>query len=219
MSFRSDLVRCLSAIGVMCVAQAAFAQQTPPQPSAPPARPAFQMPPPTPNDTLKSVEVDPDHHVHFRIWAPNATDVKLQAEGPEATPDITPEEAYKNMGGVPLVKGGDGVWEVVIGPIQPGAYRYTFVVDGVSTTTEDPLTSQALTHSASLYEVPGSDFIEYKAGVPHGALRVSTTTHRLPGGSAGCTFIRRPVTRPGRHASPCSTFSMAEVTRTTRGAP
>lgn len=156
--------------GALCMASA-FAQQAPQSAAAPPQRPAFQMPAPTPNDTLKSVEVQPDHHIRFRIWAPNATEVKLQAEGPEATPNITPQDAYKSMGGVPFVKGDQGVWEVVIGPVEPGVYRYTFTVDGVSTTDpRNPLTSQSLTHSSSLYEVPGSDFIEYKSDVPHGAI-------------------------------------------------
>lgn len=161
----------LFASGVVCLALPCFAQQTAQQPAAQPQRPAFQMPAPTPNDTLKSVEVQPDRHVRFRIWAPNATEVKLQAEGPEATPNITPQEAYKNMGGVPLVKGDQGIWEVTIGSIEPGIYRYTFIVDGVSTTDpRNPLTSQSLTHSSSLYEVPGADFMEYKAGVPHGSI-------------------------------------------------
>ena len=58
------------------------------------------MPAPTPNDTLKSVEVQADGRVRFRIWAPNTTEVKLQAEGPKSTPGITPEEAYKSMAAV-----------------------------------------------------------------------------------------------------------------------
>ena len=171
MHVRSGFVRRSPAFGVLCVALSAFPQQAPPRPAAQPQQPAIQMPAPTPNDTLRSVEVQSDRHVRFRIWAPNATDVKLQAEGPEATPDITPQEAYKNMGGVSLVKGDQGIWEVVIGPIEPGIYRYTFKVDGVSTTDpRNPLTSQSLTHSSSLYEVPGADFMEYNKGVPHGAI-------------------------------------------------
>ena len=89
----------------------------------------MQMPAPTPNDSLKSVEVGPDRHVRFRIWAPNATEVKLHAEGPEATPGITPDETGKYMAGVSLTKGDQGVWEATIGPIEPGVYRYTFTVD------------------------------------------------------------------------------------------
>ena len=30
-----------------------------------------------------------------------------------------------------MKKNDNGVWEVVLGPLDPGAYRYTFVVDGV----------------------------------------------------------------------------------------
>jgi enterochelin esterase-like enzyme len=151
----------------LCVSPLAFGQAAPQAPNPP----AMQMPAPTPNDTLKSVEVMPDRHVQFRLWAPGATDVKLHAEGPEATPGITPQEANKYQGGVTMVKGDQGIWEADIGPIEPGTYRYTFTVDGVSTTDpRNPLTSQSLTHSSSLYQVPGAEFTEYKAGVPHGAI-------------------------------------------------
>ena len=156
----------------LCLAAPGFVQTAPSQTAQqPPNRPATQMPAPTPNDTLKSFEVMADRRVQFRLWAPNATEVKLHAEGPEATPGITPQEANKYQAGVPMVKGGQGVWEATIGPIEPGTYRYTFTVDGVSTTDpRNPLASQSLTHSSSLYEVPGSEFTEYKAGIPHGTI-------------------------------------------------
>ena len=35
-----------------------------------------------------------------------------------------------------LTKGENGVWEITVGPIDPGSYRYNFNVDGV--TTIDP---------------------------------------------------------------------------------
>jgi enterochelin esterase-like enzyme len=171
MQLSSRVLRPASAIATLCVGLCVHAQQAPQQPVAMPPRPTMQMPARTPNDTLKSVEVEPDRHVRFRIWAPNATEVKLHAEGPEATPGITPDETGKYMAGVPLTKGDQGVWEATIGPIEPGVYRYTFTVDGVSTTDpRNPLTSQSLTHASSMYEVPGADFMEYKAGVPHGAI-------------------------------------------------
>jgi enterochelin esterase family protein len=171
MQLRSGLVRGGLVLTALGISLSALAQQATQPPAAPARPPAFQMPAPTPNDTLKSVEVLPDRHVRFRIWAPNATDVKLQAEGPESTPDITPQQAYKNVGGVPLVKGEQGIWEASIGPIEPGIYRYTFIVDGVSTTDpRNPLTSQSLVHSSSMYQVPGADFMEYKPGTPHGAI-------------------------------------------------
>lgn len=162
---------CVPAVGLLCLMSKIMAQEPVHQPTTPAPAPPIQMPAPTPNDTLKSIEVQADRHVRFRIWAPGATDVKLHAEGPEATPNITPQEAYRGNSGVPLVKGDQGIWEVVIGPIEPGIYRYTFNVDGVNTTDpRNPLTSQSLTHSSSLYEVPGADFMEYKAGIPHGAI-------------------------------------------------
>ena len=155
----------------LCLALPAFGQTRLVKQHSCHNRPAMQMPAPTPNDTLKSVEVMADRHVRFRLWAPNATEVKLHAEGPEATPGITPQEANKYQAGVAMVKGDQGIWEAVIGPIEPGTYRYTFTVDGVSTTDpRNPLTSQSLTHSSSMYEVPGAEFMEYKAGVPHGAI-------------------------------------------------
>ncbi len=171
------------ALAPLCLAllisgQKALSQAEP----QPPTPPAVQMPAPTPNDTLKSVEVIPDRHVRFRLWAPSATDVILHAEGPEATPGMTPQEAKKYQAGVPMVKGNQGIWEAAIGPIEPGIYRYTFTVDGVSSTDpRNPLTSQSLTHSSSLYEVPGADFTEYKAQIPHGAISAvyydSSATH------------------------------------------
>jgi enterochelin esterase family protein len=147
------------AASALCSSPFMLAQQQTQAPASVPARPAFQMPAPTPNDTLKSVEVQPDRHVRFRIWAPNANDVKLQAEGPEATPGITPEEAYKNMGGVPMVKGDQGIWEVTIGPIEPGIYRYTFIVNGVTTRTRVTLSPRSRSPSRAAcmrFPVPNS---------------------------------------------------------------
>lgn len=147
------------------------AQQPAPPPPAAQQAPPIQMPAVTPNDTLRSVEVQPDRHVRFRIWAPAATKVTLHAEGPEATPSWTPDDLAKSMGGVPMQKGDEGVWEATIGPIEPGAYRYSFDVDGVNTIDpRNPLTSETLRQSRSLYEVAGAPWMEYRPDVPHGAV-------------------------------------------------
>ena len=145
----------------------AFAQT--PQTAAEPPRPA--MPAPNPNSNITSVEVQPDRHVIFRIWAPDAATVKLQPEGPEATPGITPGQLAPTYGGFVMTKNDKGVWETTIGPIEPGTYRYNFMVDGVATTDpRNPLTSQSLTSARSLYEVRGSPFTEYSPNIPHGAI-------------------------------------------------
>ena len=111
MRFSSGILRAFFASGALCIGLSVRAQQAPQQSAAPPRTPAMQMPAPTPNDTLKSVEVKPDRQVRFRIWAPKATEVKLHAEGPEATPGVTPQETGTYMAGVPLTKGDQGVWE------------------------------------------------------------------------------------------------------------
>ena len=99
MRLSSQVLTPASLLCALCVGLCVHAQQAPQQPAAQPPTPAMQIPGPTPRDTLKSVVVEPDHHVRFRIWAPNATEVKLHAEGPEATPGITPQETSKYMAG------------------------------------------------------------------------------------------------------------------------
>ena len=73
-------------------------------PSAPPR--ASAQPPqrrPTPNDTLKSTEVAPDHKVTFRIYAPKAT------RSPSAA---TSARAAR------WTKDDKGVWSLTVGPLD-----------------------------------------------------------------------------------------------------
>jgi enterochelin esterase family protein len=126
---------------------------------------------PNPNDTLRSPEVDAQGRVTFRLFAPQAQQVKLQAEGRDATPGITPEQLKSESERSSMTKGPDGVWSIQIGPIQPGLYRYTFLVDGVQATDpRNPSSSESLSFVRSMYEVPGAPFQQYRADVPHGAI-------------------------------------------------
>ena len=113
----------------------------------------------TPNDTLVSHRVLPDKQVLFRIYAPKADTVKLGG------PDIP------NIGrGTEMSKMANGVWQVTVGPLNPGAYRYDFHVDGVSVIDpRNPMTSQANMNTWSLLYVSGSDFMDAR-DVPHGAI-------------------------------------------------
>src|SRR6516165_360922 len=73
---------------------------------------------PTPNDTLISPEVQSDHRVTFRIYAPKASEVIVRGDfGEEAK----------------LTKDEKGVWSGTIGPVTPDLYSYSFYVDGVKT--------------------------------------------------------------------------------------
>ena len=106
-----------------------------------------------------SPEVSADRRVTFRVSAPQAQAVRLNAS------DIP------NLGqAAALVKAENGVWSTTVGPIDPGAYRYTFTIDGVATIDpRSPSTSESNGNVWSMVYVPGSDFMDTK-DVPHGAV-------------------------------------------------
>jgi enterochelin esterase-like enzyme len=108
---------------------------------------------------VRSTEALPDRQITFRISAPQATSVRF------ASSDIF------NLGDKAQMKKGDnGVWETTVGPVEPGAYRYNFVVDGVSANDpQSPLVSESNTRVQSLVIVPGSEFMDTK-DVPRGAV-------------------------------------------------
>jgi enterochelin esterase-like enzyme len=111
-----------------------------------------------------SPDVQGDRRVTFRILAPNAQKVELRTPG-----DIP---GIGGRGGTPLqfTKSAEGIWEATTAAIPAGAYRYTFVVDGVTVAdSRNPVTSQTNTTVYSLAVVPGSDVFDTK-NVPHGAV-------------------------------------------------
>lgn len=108
---------------------------------------------------VMSPDVATDGNVTFRLSAPNAQSVRV------AGGDIPNINSRGTM-----TKGADGVWSVTIGPLVPGAYRYNFSVDGI--TTVDPrnsAVSESLSSVSSLVVVPGSEYFDTKE-VPHGAV-------------------------------------------------
>jgi enterochelin esterase family protein len=115
-----------------------------------------------------SPEVKPDGAVTFRILAPQAEKVGLRGG------DI-PQLAGGGRGAPPnpgpaFTKDEKGVWEATVGPIAPGAYRYTFAVNGVAVIDpRNPSVSESNTNVWSLFYVPGADFMDEK-NVPHGAV-------------------------------------------------
>ena len=114
--------------------------------------------------TVISPEVNGERRVTFRILAPNAQKVELRSPG-----DIP---GIGGRGGSPLqfVKNGEGIWEATTNAIPAGAYRYVFVVDGVTAAdSRNPVTSQTNTTIYSLAVVPGSDVFDTR-NVPHGAV-------------------------------------------------
>lgn len=110
-----------------------------------------------------SPEVSADRRITFRILAPNAQNIRL------------------NAGDIPglgqtgtLTKGENGVWSVTVGPVPAGAYRYTFNVDGVSVIDpRSPAISESNNNVWSVAYVAGSDLFDTK-NVPHGAVAAVT---------------------------------------------
>jgi enterochelin esterase family protein len=110
-----------------------------------------------------SPEVSADRHITFRILGAKAETVRLSGS------DIP-----GNGQGAEMTKGTNGVWEVTLGPIDPGTYRYNFNVDGISVIDpRSPAISESNNNVWSLVHVPGSDFMDTK-DVPHGAVSAVT---------------------------------------------
>ena len=121
---------------------------------------ALQQPPPP---AFVSPEVLADRHVVFRLFAPSAGEVRLVGT------DIP-----RNTRGLAMTKGGDGIWELSVGPLDPGAYRYHFNVNGVAVIDpRSPAISESNNNVWSLVYVPGADFMDTK-DVPHGAVAAVT---------------------------------------------
>ncbi len=128
----------------LCLVSSLIAQ--PPEPG--------QQPP-----ALVSPEVSTDRHVIFRIYAPKAQAIRLSST------DIFGVAPKGEM-----TKTESGVWEINVGPVEPGAYRYNFNVDGVAVMDpRNPAVSESRANAWSLVYVPGADFMETK-DVPHGSI-------------------------------------------------
>jgi hypothetical protein len=115
--------------------------------------------------TFVSPEVHPDRRLTFRIAAQNAQQIELRTPG-----DIPGSAPGGDSNRSLLTKNADGVWEITVGPVPPGAYRYSFLVDGVPVIdARNPMTSQANVTVHSLVIVPGSDLFDTRP-VAHGAV-------------------------------------------------
>jgi enterochelin esterase-like enzyme len=133
-----------------------------------------------PNATTVTLAGDVNNSL---IPAPSAADSAPVAEPTPVSAPSTPgaasggSPAGRQGGGrgggppaVTMVKGENGVWAgTTIRAVRPGAWRYTFNVDGAATVdARNVLTSPSQTQVQSLLVVPG-DFSETR-DVPHGAV-------------------------------------------------
>lgn len=135
---------------LLAVARGVFGEDAP-KATAPSVKPRTQF---------VSPEVLPDKRVTFRVAAPNANKVELDATLP--------------LKRTSMEKEGDGVWSVTVGPVAPGLYHYWIRIDGVAVADAmNPLTKPALFPTKSLLEVRGDtpELTEFQ-DVPHGVVRM-----------------------------------------------
>jgi len=119
-----------------------------------------QAPPQGPQ--VVSPEVTADRRIVLRVLAPQAQSVRLNASDIPGVPFGQSAPA--------MSKGANGVWEMTVGPVPAGAYRYSFMIDGVATIDpRNPSTSESNNNSWSLVYVPGSDAFDTR-NVPHGSV-------------------------------------------------
>lgn len=119
-----------------------------------PASAQFQMRR-SPNDTLQSVRVTPDGTTVISIYAPKARQVSVSGDIGRAA------KSYEK----------DGVWSFEFPGVKAGAYRYNFVVDGV--TVIDPKSEVATQNRpVAIVEPDGPDFFSYNPHIEHGAVAV-----------------------------------------------
>ena len=120
--------------------------------------------PPAPGPVVVSPEVSADRKITFRLLAPDAKTVTLNAGD---IPKAAAEPAV-------FAKDDQGVWTATTGALEPGAYRYTFKVDGIATVDpRNPATTESLSNAWSLSLVPGNEMMDTR-DVPHGAVEVVT---------------------------------------------
>lgn len=143
---------------------------------------------------IVSPQIENDGRVTFRIFAPQASTVTVTGDIGQGL--IAADGAAQAFApGTPIVnmqKGPDGVWSgTTIGGIKPGAWRYLFQVDGVTTVdARNVRTSPSQTQVQSLLYVPG-DFSETR-DVPHGALSLVRYTAASEGNAGREMYVYTP---------------------------
>jgi len=111
---------------------------------------------PPPFARVKSPEFNADGTVTFRIWAPKATEVKLQCAKLLGTQSDQMERFDEEY------------WRITVKPACTGQFRYKFMVDEVQ--TPDPVNSMTIGRS-SVVLVPGVETAFFTAKpVPHGTV-------------------------------------------------
>jgi len=145
-----------------------------------------QQPAPTP----QSPEVQSDHRVTFRLFAPNVRKVLVSVEG---QPDP-----------LPMQKDEAGIWSATTAPLAPNIYGYSFNVDGAHIL--DPSNTRIkpnLLNLSNSVEVSGSAPMAWdQTDIPHGEVH----HHFYHSGIVGDNRDYYVYTPPGYNAGSQTTY-------------
>jgi enterochelin esterase-like enzyme len=115
---------------------------------------------PAPEPPINSAEVHHDGTITFRLPAPKAAEVAVNAEFAQGPQRMEKDEK--------------GVWSVTVGPVAPEIYAYTFTIDGVrEIDPNNPNLKTGVRTTSSLIEIPAAEpaFYDPRPG-PHGTVHV-----------------------------------------------
>ena len=119
-----------------------------------------------------SPEVQADGRVTFRLFAPKATEVRLNCEGVDSAR---------------MTNAGQGVWTFTTPPLEPDIYVYSFFADGLHLIDPaNPFLKYNLLNTDSQVEVPGPKSLPWEINdVPRGELH----RHFYRSAVAGCPSV------------------------------
>jgi len=123
------------------------------QPSPNPANPTRQQGP------ILSPEITDDYRVTFRLHAPMADSVIVAGQWPN--------------GRASMAKDSAGLWSVTVGPVDPGVWEYSFVVDGLQMIDPGNSAIKPMRQPrTSILHLPGKPPLLHDfQDVPHGVVR------------------------------------------------
>lgn len=157
-----------------------------------PAQAATNAPPRrAPAAPVRSPEIADDRRVTFRLRASNATEVSVNGQWPDGRAKMTRDT--------------NGVWSITVGPVPPGVWEYSLVVDGLSMIDPgSPAIKPMREPRTSILHLPGDppnpwDFQD----VPHGTVSFHTYRSKSLGGRLRQLAVYTP---PGYHALPAAQF-------------
>lgn len=117
---------------------------------------------PLPPPPILSPEIDANRMVTFRLLAPLAHDVSVNGQWPD--------------GHAVMAKGTNGVWNVTVGPVDPGVWEYSLQMDGVPMIDPaNPLIKPMRQPTVSILEIKSQPNMPWDLqDVPHGTVHWHT---------------------------------------------